>query len=386
MRGQGSRVGRVRLVLITASATVLVAAVIASPDKTRAAADQTWPPFVLVAGLLMIGVVAHADGLFAALADRASRLRTHPAVLLVALLGVVAAVTAVLNLDTSVAFLTPVLVLAARARGIDEEPFLYGTLFMSNAASLLLPGSNLTNLLVLGDEHVPGGVFAARMLPAWIASVVVTALFTVVVHHRQLLHHHGAADIHRARPPMTASWSTGAVIVAVVVLLVAPSPALPVLFVGFVVSATAVRRGSISVPTVREAVDPGSLGGVFALAVTLGALARAWSGPANLLASAGRTETAIVGAIAAVVLNNLPAAVLLASRTPPHPRALLLGLNIGPNLAVTGSLSALIWFRSARAIGVRPSAARLTRLGIVLVPLTIAAAGIALVLFSPTGL
>jgi len=355
MQAEGARLRRVRFGLITASAAVLVAAVVASPDKTRAAADQTWPPFALVAGLLMIGVVAHEDGLFAALADRASRLRAHPAVLLVAMLGVVAAVTAVLNLDTSVAFLTPVLVLAARARGLDEEPFLYGTLLMSNAASLLLPGSNLTNLLVLGREHVPGSVFATRMLPAWAASVVVTALFTVVVYRRRLVDHHDPVSSHPARPSRTVSWSTAAVMVAIVVLLVAPSPAVPVLIVGFVTAAFAVRRGSISVATVREAVDPGTLAGVFALAVALGALARSWSGPTHLVATAGRTETAIVGVIAAVVVNNLPAAVLLASRTPPHPRALLLGLNLGPNLAVTGSLSALIWFRSARAIGARPS-------------------------------
>jgi len=386
MQADGARLRRVRFGLITASAAVLVAAVVVSPDETRAAADQTWPPFALVAGLLMIGVVAHEEGLFAGLAERASRLRAHPAVLLLAMLGVVAAVTAVLNLDTSVAFLTPVLVLAARARGLDEEPFLYGTLLMSNAASLLLPGSNLTNLLVLGHEHVPGSVFAVRMLPAWAASVVVTALFTVVVYRRRLVDHHHSVSSRPARPPMTVSWSTAAVIVAIVVLLVVASPAVPVLVVGFVTAAFAVRRGSMSVAVVREAVDPGSLAEVFALAVALGALARSWNGPAHLVTTAGRTETAIVGAIAAVVVNNLPAAVLLASRTPPHPRALLLGLNLGPNLAVTGSLSALIWFRSATAIGARPSAARLTRLGIVVVPLTIAAAGLALILFSPAGL
>ncbi|MDQ6837462.1 MAG: hypothetical protein M3137_03745, partial [Actinomycetota bacterium] len=62
MQAEGSRLRRVRLGLIAASAAVLVAAVVVSPDKTRAAADQTWPPFALVAGLLMIGVAAHEDG------------------------------------------------------------------------------------------------------------------------------------------------------------------------------------------------------------------------------------------------------------------------------------------------------------------------------------
>jgi arsenical pump membrane protein len=93
-------------------------------------------------------------------------------------------------------------------------------------------------------------------------------------------------------------------------------------------------------------------------------------------------ETAVLGVMGAVLLNNLPAAVLLASRPVLHPRALLLGLNLGPNLAVTGSLSALIWFRAARTVGAQPSAAQLSRLGVMLVPLSIAAAGAAFLLFA----
>jgi arsenical pump membrane protein len=369
---------RVRHGLIVAGAAGVAGAAITSPADARAAVDQTWPPFVLVAGLLMIGVVAHADGLFASLAALASRLRAHPAVLLLALLGIVAVVTAVLNLDTSVAFLTPVLVLAARSRGIDEEPFLYGTLLMSNAASLLLPGSNLTNLVVLAHEHVAGGVFAARMLPAWIASVLVTAVFSLVVFRRSLRAGHPPSEGQTEPAPPGISTSTTAVLLAAVFVLVLPSPATPVLITGVAVAAVAVRRGSISAKAVREAVDPTTLAGVFAVAVALGVVARTWSGPAHLAATAGRIETAVIGALAAVAVNNLPAAVLLSSRAPLHPRALLLGLDLGPNLAVTGSLSALIWWRSARAIGAAPSAARLTRLGIVLVPLTIAAAAVAL--------
>jgi arsenical pump membrane protein len=62
------------------------------------------------------------------------------------------------------------------------------------------------------------------------------------------------------------------------------------------------------------------------------------------------------------------------SRTPPHPFALLVGLNIGPNLFVTGSLAWILWLRAARAAGARPSVARAARLGALAVPLSIAAA------------
>jgi arsenical pump membrane protein len=72
-------------------------------------------------------------------------------------------------------------------------------------------------------------------------------------------------------------------------------------------------------------------------------------------------------------VNNLPAAVVLSTHAPPHARALLLGLDLGPNLAVTGSLSAIFWLQVARANGARPSVRRYSVYGFVLVPLTLAA-------------
>src|ERR1051326_3246098 len=131
-----------------------------------AAARQAWPPFVLVAGLLMIGRVAALDGLFDAVGARLARLPLGPRGLLLVLFALVALVTAVLNLDTSVVFLTPVLVHAARQRGLDERPFLYGAVFMSNAASLVLPAANLTNLLVLRTDPQPAAAFAGKMAGA----------------------------------------------------------------------------------------------------------------------------------------------------------------------------------------------------------------------------
>ena len=84
-----------------------------------AAARQAWPPFVLVAGLLLVGRAAAEDRLFEAIGARLARSRLGGRGLLLALLGLVAAVTAVLNLDTSVVFLTPVLLHAARHRRLE---------------------------------------------------------------------------------------------------------------------------------------------------------------------------------------------------------------------------------------------------------------------------
>src|SRR5258708_191927 len=92
--------------------------------------------------------------------------------------------------------------------------------------------------------------------------------------------------------------------------------------------------------------------------------------PVGAGASLGRWRRAV----AAVVLNNLAAASLLASRAPVHPLWLLVGLNLGPNLAVTGSLAWLLWLRAARVAGAQPSIARASRIGLIAVPLSMALA------------
>jgi arsenical pump membrane protein len=108
--------------------------------------------------------------------------------------------------------------------------------------------------------------------------------------------------------------------------------------------------------------------------VLLGVLARSWDGPGQLLAHTGRWGTAAIGAGAAVAINNLPAAVLLSARPLAHPRALLLGLNLGPNLAVTGSLSAYLWLKVSSQLGERPSVRAFTSRGVVLAPLALVGA------------
>src|SRR5579863_2231701 len=153
---------------------LLIAAVI-RPGEAQAAASQAWSPFVLVAGLLLIGLVADDDGLFAAAGHRLARSAASGVLLYMGAVVIVGVVTALLNLDTSVAFLTPVLVYAARSRGEGEAPLLYGCLLLANAGSLFLPGSNLTNLIVLGHLHLSGGRFLALAAPAWLVSILVTA-------------------------------------------------------------------------------------------------------------------------------------------------------------------------------------------------------------------
>jgi len=251
---------------------------------------------------------------------------------------------------------------------------MYACLLLSNAGSLLLPGSNLTNLIVLGHLHLSGGAFFAHIALPGFAAAVVTAIVVGVVHHRSL-----RTSIRPPAAPERPVLGAGLVAIAAVTVLVLAlhSPALPVAAVG--VGAVLFRslhrpgRGTSPGAALRILGLP-VLVGLFGLAVALGTLGRTWSGPATLLSHLDTWGTAATAALTGVVVNNLPAASLLAARQPPHPFALLVGLNVGPNLFATGSLAWVLWLRAAGTAGSRPSIRGASLLGLVSVPFSIAAA------------
>ena len=356
----------------------LLAAVLVAPSHARAAAAQDWPAFVLVAGLLLVGLVAEEDGLFDAGGRALALVAPNGLALYVGTALLVVTVTTLLNLDTSVTFLTPVLVYAARGRGEGEAALLYGCLLLSNAGSLMLPGSNLTNLIVLGHLHLSGGAYFAHMALPAVGAAVATALVVGAVHHRTL-RTTITSTAAVARPDLGVGLAAVAAVTVLVVVLRAP--ALPVAAVG--VGAVVLRSGRhgrangapTEVPTqVLRVLGLPVLIGLFGLAVALGTLGRSWSGPATLLSHLDTWGTAAAAALTSVLVNNLPAASLLAARQPPHPYALLVGLNVGPNLFVTGSLAWVLWLRAARNAGGNPDVRRASLLGLASVPVAIAAA------------
>lgn len=343
-----------------------------------AALGQVWPPFVLVAGLLLIGAVAASDGLFEAAGSRLARLPGNGFVLFAALMLLVAGVTVVLNLDTSVVFLTPIVLHAARRRHVPEAAFLYGVVFMSNSASLLLPGSNLTNLLVLLPLHVRGGAYARHMWPAWLCAVVLTMAVVMAWRRHDLsVHPRGQVDVTPLRPGL--GLGLVGIVVATVCVLAFANPAIPVVVTGVVVvTLQSLARRRLTIGEALAEVNGTMLAFLFTLAVALGTLARLWSGPGRLMAASGPWASALLGAGGSTAVNNLPAAVLLSSHPVTHPLELLVGLDLGPNLVVWGALSALLWMRVARREGAAPSAATYTRVGGVLAGLSVAAGVLAL--------
>jgi arsenical pump membrane protein len=353
----------------------LSAATLLRPADAASAAAQDWSPFVLVAGLLLIGLVADDDGLFAAAGARLAAATESGRLLFAGSVLLVSVVTATLNLDTSVAFLTPVLVHMARSRGEGEPAFLYGCLLLSNAGSLLLPGSNLTNLIVLGHLQLTGGQFAARMWLPWLGALIVTAAVVAAGERRSLRRVQGEPEPAQ-RPAL--GLGLAAIVAATALVIVIRSSALPVFVIGVVAAGIRVSGSRLQLARVWQVLGVPVLVGLFGAAVALGTLGRAWSGPAVLLSHLSGWATAAFAAVATVVVNNLPAASMLAARTPSHPLELLIGLNLGPNLCVTGSLAWVLWLRSARDAGAQPSLKRASMLGAIAVPLSITVAVLAL--------
>jgi arsenical pump membrane protein len=349
----------------------LVLAIAFNPSDARSASAQDWSPFVLVTGLLLIGMVANDDGLFAAAGHQLARLSSSTIVLFIGSALMIGGVTAVLNLDTSVAFLTPVLIYTTRSRGAGEAPLLYGCILLSNAGSLFLPGSNLTNLIVLGHARMSGAAFFSDMWAPALAALAVTVVVIVVVERREF-----EVGVREPKPSQRPTFGLGlvAVVVATVLVLVLSSPALAVAAVGLVVIGVRLVTRKDNMNHVVRVVGVPLLVGLFGVAVALGTLGRLWSGPATLLGHLDIWATAGFAAVTSIIVNNLPAASLLAARTPSHPFALLIGLNLGPNLFVTGSLAWMLWLRAARMAGARPSLVRAGRLGVIVVPLSMAAA------------
>jgi arsenical pump membrane protein len=337
-----------------------------------AAIQQTWEPFVLVVGLLLIGHVASKDGLFEVAGAKLSRLRGGTVVLFVAMMLLAAIVTATLNLDTSVVFLTPVLLHTARHRSLKEEAFLYGSIFMANAASLLLLGSNLTNILVFARSNVRGAAFARTMFVPWLLSITLTTLVVLVWRWRDL----SAKTTMEDEEAQHFTFGPGIVGVAaaIVMMLVSSRPAIPVLAVAIVVAALdiAIRHRFSLASLVRSANLP-IVVGLFVLATAVSVASRYWHLSEHLIGTAGSWQTAGVAAVSSNLINNLPAAAMLSARFPTHPYSLLLGLNLGPNLTVVGALSSMLWLKVARREGASPSVWTFTKIGVVVTITTLVA-------------
>jgi arsenical pump membrane protein len=380
-------------------AALLVAVGTLSVSDARDALGDLGPTVGFLAALLVLAEGCRREGLFEAMGGlMAAGARGSPRRLLALVFAVAATVTAVLSLDATVVLLTPIVFATAARLRTSPRPHVYACSHLANSASLLLPVSNLTNLLAFHASGLSFMRFAGLMaLPTAAAIavewVVLTRFFGVDLDRPRRAR---ADEEERSRLPRFA--------VTVVALTLAGFGLSSVLGIAPVwvavagaaaITAPALVRRATTTRTLVLAAEPSFL--VFVLG--LGVIVRAASD--NGLADAARAllpsgvalpellAVAAVSAVLANLVNNLPATLILVPVAAPSGAAavlaVLVGVNVGPNLTYVGSLATLLWRRVLHVEDHEIELAEFLRLGALTVPAGLVLATV-LLWFSAQGL
>lgn len=343
--------------------------------------------YLFLIGMMLLAEMARREGLFDWLATLAARhARGSSQRLFDLVFGVGTLVTVFLSNDATAVVLTPAVYAATRAAKADPLPYLFICAFIANAASFVLPISNPANLVIFG-RHMPP-------LLDWLAQFSLPSLAAIVLtygvlrlsqrkHLRQPL-----AEVSALGPlPMGARLTAAGIAVTAVLLLVVSALdqplGLPTCIAGLLTVALVhvlQRRTPWAVfKGVSWAVLP-LVAGLFvlveALAMTgvIAELAKAleqWTQQAPAQATWG---TGILVAIATNLMNNLPAGLIagsvgqLASLPGQTTAALVVAVDLGPNLSITGSLATLLWLIAVRREGLHVSAWTFLKLGGLVMP------------------
>ena len=367
---------------VPAAGVVLATGVISVPHAV-AEVERLAPVVAFLAAVLVLARLCADEGLFEAAGSLMARLCSgSPKRLLGAVFGVAAAITAVLSLDATVVLLTPVVFATASRLGARPKPHVYACTHLANSASLLLPVSNLTNLLAFTAAGISFTRFAGLMALPWLAAVAVEYVVFRMFFASDLAA--GADGV-----PVPAKQAPRFVLVVLGLTLVGFAVTSPL----GVDPAWAAFGGALVLGVralVRRTTTPAALVGstsipflVFVLA--LGIVVRAvvdngLSSAVGHLVPTGSTLLALLGlaAVAAVLanlINNLPAVLVLlplaASGGTGAVLAVLIGVNIGPNLTYVGSLATLLWRRILHQHDTRADLAEFTKLGLLTVPVSL---------------
>ncbi|MGA8248094.1 MAG: SLC13 family permease [Nocardioides sp.] len=362
--------------------------------QARSAVTRLAPVVAFLVTILVVSDICARAGLFAAAAQRVGRWSGgRPALLLTGVFGLAAVVTIALSLDATVVLLTPVVLAAGLARAVPPEPGAFACLRMANSASLLLPVSNLTNLLALPHLDLTFTGFAVRMAPV-LAVVLVVEYVGLRLLFRDRLS--GASRPDTTQPvPLPVLPLVVVLLMLVGFAAVSPFGGQPwwvSLAAAVVLGAWAFRRGLVGLRDVVHAANPAFALWVLALGVVVAALAIGFLGDAvqrtvpDSLSLGGLLVIALVATLLANLVTNLSATLLLVPLVAPLGTtgvlAALLGLNIGSGLTWTGSLANLLWRRTLTAYDATPGHAAFHRVSVLLTPPALLAAVLALWLTS----
>ena len=362
------------------AAVILIAAGAISPARAADEARQLGPVIGFLAAILVLAHLCDEDGLFRACGDWMARASAgSPRRLLAQVFLIASVTTAVLSLDATVVLLTPVVFATAARLEARARPHVYACTHLANSASLLLPVSNLTNLLAFAASGLAFGRFAALMAVPWLAAIAVEyAVFGRFF--ASDLNAGGRTDPGRGTPLPVVTLAVVALTLAGFAGASAAgvNPAWAAFAGAAVLAVRALARRKVTPVALVKAADLPFLLFVLGLGIVVKAVTDNGLGQAlaPLLPSGtgllALLATATLAAVLANVCNNLPAVLVLLPLAAPSGAgavlAVLVGVNIGPNLTYTGSLATLLWRRIAHHHGSAPDLGEFTRLALLTVP------------------
>lgn len=372
-------------------------------DAMMAAGKGTDVYFFLI-GMMLLAEVARKEGLFDWLAAQAVKHSHKSASRLFAIVYAVGTlVTVFLSNDATAVVLTPAVYAATRAAKVEPLPYLLVCAFIANAASFVLPISNPANLVLFGERMPTLAEWLRYFLVPSVAAIAVTFIVLRISQRDSL---RGGVEDGGAEPIVLtrAAAIVGAGIGATAVVLLGASACgadlgLPTFVCGAVVTAIVLLLGRKSPASIVRDVSWSVLplvAGLFILVeglnrtgVLLPALAEELKRAAVSSPHATAWGAGIITAIASNLINNLPMGLIAATTThaaqsSPHiTGAVLISVDLGPNLSVTGSLATILWLIALRREGEHVSALRFLRLGIFVMPPALVLSLLALSLVAP---
>jgi arsenical pump membrane protein len=343
--------------------------------------------YLFLVGMMFLSETARREGLFDWLAVEAARhAKGSPKRLFLLIYAVGTIVTVFMSNDATAVVLTPAVFAAAKKAKLEPLPYLFICAFVANAASFVLPISNPANIVLYGGHMPP--------LIAWLKSFTLPSVAAIVATYlvlRWRMRHALAGPIAelqaRTRLPRGGLVALAGIVLTAVALIV--TSFLDIKFgwpaaIGGVATALAVlltERAS-PWPVIRHvswSIIP-LVAGLFVLVRAIEGTGLIASVTRELAALAQQSETlaavAAGGGIAVVsnLMNNLPAGLIAASvlhvAQPPLAvtDAALIGVDLGPNLSITGSLATILWLLAIRRDGEHVDFWRFLKVGALVMP------------------
>jgi arsenical pump membrane protein len=362
-------------------------------STTLQAVGEGLDVYLFLTGMMLLSELARREGLFDTLAGWAVRHARGSAMRLFGLIyGIGVVVTVFMSNDATAVVLTPAVYAAAKKAGARPLPYLFACALIANAASFVLPISNPANLVVFGQRMPPLLAWLRAFALPSIAAIFVTWAVLALLFRSELAPRvETVSDV----PALTGTGRLAALGIVGVVLAMLAASALGLSLGAPTLAASVVAIGAVQV-TRREAPWPllehvswsvlVLVAGLFVLVAGVGRTGLIASLTETLQAGADAAPHATAWGVGALVafasnlLNNLPAGLVagIAVNSGPVPdavrSAIAIGIDLGPNLSVTGSLATILWLVALRREGEHVSAWQFLRVGAVAMPLALVAA------------